>query len=24
MFLVDWRLCVVCYYPTTPYRLPEH
>jgi len=23
MFLVDWRLCVACYYPTTPTYYPS-
>jgi len=23
-FLVDWRLCVACYYPHNSYRLPQH
>jgi hypothetical protein len=23
-FLVDWPQCVACYFPTTPYRLPQH
>jgi len=23
MFLVDWRLCVECYYPTTPTDYPS-
>jgi len=22
--LLDWRLYVACYYPATPYRLPQH
>ena len=24
MFIVDWWLCVTCYYPKHPYRLPRH